>query len=87
MRKRFSEEQIVKILQECESTGSVPAASRKYNVSEQAIYRWRQKYSGMEISDVKKLKSVQSENEKLKKLVAEQALDILMLKELNSKKF
>ena len=87
MRKRFSEEQIVKILNECEASGGVSAASRKYNIAEQTIYRWRQLHGGMEVSDVKKLKGLQAENDRLKKLVADQALDISMLKELNSKKF
>jgi putative transposase len=87
MKKRFSEEQIVKILQECEACGTVATVSRKYNVAEQTIYRWKQVHGGMEVSDVKKLKSLQVENERLKKLVADQALDIVMLKEINTKKF
>lgn len=87
MKKRFSEEQIVKILQGCEAEGGIRQASRKHNVAEQTIYRWKQKYGGMEVSDVRKFKSLQVENERLKKLVADQALDIAMLKELTEKKF
>jgi len=87
MKKRYSEEQIVRILQECEASGNIRNVSRKYNLAEQTIYRWRQVYAGMEVSDVKKLKNLQTENQRLKKLVAEQALDIDMLKELNTKKF
>lgn len=86
MKKRYSEEQIVKILQECEGS-TIEAIGRKYNVAEQTIYRWKQVHGGMEVSDVKKLKSLQAENERLKKLVADQALDIVMLKEINAKKF
>ena len=87
MKKRYSEEQIVKFLQECEELNSVREVSRKYNISEQTIYRWKQVYGGMEVSDVKKMKALEVENLRLKKLVADQALDISILKELNSKKF
>ena len=86
-KKRYTEEQIVKILQECESSGNIRETARKYNVSEPAIYRWKQVYGGMEVSDVKKMKALESENSKLKKLVADLSLDILMLKEINSKKW
>ena len=86
MKKRYSEEQIVKILHECEATESIREVSRKYNISEQTIYRWRQVYGGMEVSDVKKVKALEAENLRLKKLVADQALDLAILKEINSKK-
>ena len=87
MKKRYSEEQIVKFLQECEELNSVRAVSRKYNISEQTIYRWRQVYGGMGVSEVKKLKALEAENLRLKKMVADLSLDIQILKEINSKKF
>ena len=87
MAKRFKEEEIVKILKEAEQVGNVREIIRKYNVSEQSFYRWRQKYGGMETSEVRRLKDLERENAELKKMVAEQALDIRMLKDVNSKKW
>lgn len=87
MAKRFKEEEIVKILKEAEQAGNVREVIRKYNVSEQSFYRWRQKYGGMETSEVRRLKDLERENAELKKMVAEQALDIRMLKDINSKKW
>jgi putative transposase len=87
MAKRFKEEEIVKILKEAEQVGNVREVIRKYNVSEQSFYRWRQKYGGMETSEVRRLKDLERENAELKKMVAEQALDIRMLKDINSKKW
>ena len=87
MKKRHTEEQIVKILSEVEAVGSVREVSRKHNIAEQTIYRWRQVYGGMEVSDVKKLKALETENARLKRLVADQALDIQILKDVNSKKW
>jgi len=87
MKKRFTEEQIVRILQEGEGGMSTRDVCRKHNVSEQSFYRWKSKYGGMGVSDVKRLKELERENAELKKLVAEQALDIRMLKDVNAKKF
>ena len=87
MAKRFKEEEIVKILKEAEQVGNVREVIRKYNVSEQSFYRWRQKYGGMETSEVRRLKDLERENAELKKMVAEQALDIRMLKDINTKKW
>ena len=87
MAKRFKEEEIVKILKEAEELGNVREVIRKHNVSEQSFYRWRQKYGGMETSDVRRLKDLERENAELKKMVAEQALDIRMLKDINAKKW
>ena len=87
MKKRYTEEQIVKILQEVERGGSIREVCRKHNVVEGTFYRWRQVYGGMEVSDVRELKNLKLENSRLKKLVAEQALENAMLKELNSKKW
>ena len=87
MKKRFTEEQIVRILKEAEDGMVTRDVCRKHNVSEQSFYRWKSKYGGMEVSEVKRLKALEKENDELKRIVAEQALDIRMLKDINSKKF
>ena len=86
-RKRFTEEQIIQILQEAESGLSVTDVCRKHNCSEQSFYRWKAKYGGMEVSEAKRLKELERENAELKRMVADQALDIRMLKDVNSKKW
>lgn len=85
--KRYSEEQIVRILKEVEKGKPVAVVCREHGVSEQSVYRWRTKFGGMEVSDVQRLKQLEDENGRLKKLVADQALDIQLLKEINSKKW
>jgi putative transposase len=85
MRKRFTEEQIIKVVKELESGQGADNLARKYGVHVGTIYSWRSKFGGMEISDAKRLRSLEQENGRLKKLVAEQALDIQILKEVNSK--
>ena len=87
MAKRFKEEEIVKILREAEELGNIRDVIRKYNVSEQSFYRWRNKFGGMQTSEVRRLKELERENGELKKMVAEQALDIRMLKDVNAKKW
>ena len=84
---RFSETQIIRILQEAEAGVAVADLCRKHNCSEQSFYRWKAKYGGMEVSDAKRLKDLERENAELKKMVAEQALDIRMLKDVNSRKW
>lgn len=86
-KKRFSEEQIIRILKEEEGAGSIRDICRKHNVTEQTFYRWRNKYGGMEVSEARRLKELERENGQLKKLVADQALEVQMLKDLNSKKW
>ena len=86
-RKRFSEEQIIRILKEGEALGNVREACRQHNITEQTYYRWRNKFGGMEVSDAKRLKSLEKENSELKKLVAELTLDNRMLKDVVSKKW
>ncbi len=85
--KRFTEEQIIRILQEAEAGLSVADVCRKHNCSEQSFYRWKAKFGGMDVSDAKRLRELERENTELKNIVADQALDIRMLRDVNSKKW
>ncbi len=87
MKKRFTEEQIVRVLQAAEAGMSAQDVCRKHHVSEQWFYRWKAKYGGMGVSEVKRLRELERENAELKKIVAEQALDMRMLKDVNAKTF
>jgi putative transposase len=84
---RYKEEQIIRILKEVESGISVTEVCRKYGVSEQTVYRWRNKYGGLETSELQRLGELEAENSRLKRIVAQQALDIDVLKEVVSKKW
>jgi putative transposase len=86
MKKRFSEEQIIQILREAETYGSNLEVCRKYGFSEQTFYHWRRKYQGLRVPELQRLKLLESENAKLKRVVAEQALAIQGLQELLTKK-
>ncbi len=85
--KRFKEEQIIRILQEVEDGKPVAQVCREQGVSEQSVYRWRQRYGGMDIGELRRLKQLEDENRRLRSIVAEQAVDIQILKEVNSKKW
>ena len=87
MKKRFTEEQIIKILEEGRTDIKVADLCRRHGISEATYYLWKNKYSGMNVSDAKKLKALEAENTKLKRLVADQQLDILVLKDIISKKW
>ena len=86
-RKRYSEEQIIQVLKEAETTGNVREACRKHNVTEQTFYRWRQKFGGMDVSEAKRLRALEKENDELKKIVADLTLDLRMLKDVNERKW
>lgn len=85
--KRFTEEQIIRILQEAEAGLSVADVCRKHSCSEQSFYRWKAKFGGMEVSEAKRLRELERENTELKRIVADQVLDIRMLKDVNAKKW
>ena len=78
--KRFSEEQIIGILKDAEGGTPVPELLRKHGIVQGTFYRWKAKYGGLELSEAKRLKQLEEENRRLKRLVADQALDIQMLK-------
>jgi putative transposase len=84
-RKRYTEEQIIAVLKEGQAGVSTAELSRKHGVSDATIYKWKAKYSGMEVSDVRKMRQLEDENRRLKQMVANQALDIEALKAINSK--
>ena len=84
---RYCEEQIIRILKEVEMGTAVAEVCRKHGVAEQTVYRWRNKYGGLEPSELQRLRALEAENSRLKRIVAQQALDIDVLKEVVSKKW
>jgi len=86
-RKRFSEEQIIGILKEHEAGIPVSDLCRKHGVSDASIYKWKARYGGLDVSEAKRLKQLEDENSKLKKLLAEAMLDNAMLRDIATKKF
>jgi len=87
MKKRFSEEQIIQVLQEQESGHPTAEVCRRHGISQGTFYKWKAKYGGMEVSDAKKLRALEAENARLKRLVADLSLDNAILKDVNSKKW
>ncbi|TWB53166.1 putative transposase [Rhizobium sp. ERR 922] len=85
-KQRFTEEQIIAVLKEQEAGAKAADLCRKHGISEATFYNWKAKYGGMEVSEAKRLKALEDENTRLKKLLAEQMLDAAALRELLAKK-
>jgi putative transposase len=86
-RIRFTEEQIIALLREHEAGAKTADLARKHGISAATLYNWKAKYGGMDVSDAKRLRALEDENRKLKKLLAESMLDQAALKELLTKKW
>ena len=86
-RSRFSEEQIIGILREQEQGLKTSEVCRRHGISETTFYKWKAKFGGLEISDARRLKALEAENTRLKKLLADQMLDNAVLRDLNAKKW
>lgn len=86
-RKRFTEEQIIGVLKEAEAGVKTGDLARRHGISEATIYNWKAKYGGMEVSEAKRLRSLEDENPKLKRLLADAMLDNAALKDLLTKKW
>ena len=86
-KSRYKEEQIIAVLKEVDAGAKLQDVVRRLGISEQTYYRWKSKFGGMEVSDAKKLRSLEDENRRLKQMVADQALDIQALKAVVSKKW
>jgi putative transposase len=86
-RSRFSDEQIIGILKEQESGAVTADVCRRHGISEATFYKWKAKFGGLEVTEAKRLRTLEDENAKLKKLLAEAMLDIAVLKDISSKKW
>jgi putative transposase len=86
-RSRFTEEQVIGVLREQEAGQKTADVCRRHGISEATFYKWKSKYGGMDVSDARRLKGLETENAQLKKLLAETMLDNAMLKDINSKKW
>jgi putative transposase len=86
-RSRFKDEQIIAILREQEAGAATADVCRKHGISSGTFYKWKAKYGGLDVSDARRLKALEDENSKLKKLLAETMLDIAILKDINSRKW
>lgn len=86
-RSRFTEEQIIGVLKEHQAGLSAAELCRKHGISDATFYNWRSKYGGMEVSEAKRLKQLEDENAKLKRLLAERMMDVATLREMLGKNF
>jgi putative transposase len=86
-KSRFSEEQIINILREADGGQAVQAVCARHNVSTAPFYSWIRKYGGMEVNEARRLRALEEENNRLKRSVADQAVQIQILKEVNAKKW
>ena len=86
-RSRFSEEQIISVLKEQEAGMATADVCRRHGISSATFYKWKAKYGGLEVSDARRLRSLEEENARLKRLLADAMLDNAMLKEISAKKF
>lgn len=86
-RKRFTDEQIIKALKEVDGGGVAREVCRRLGVTETTFYRWRQKFGGLEVNEAKRLRELEHENGRLKRIVADLVLDNQILKDVNSKKW
>ena len=86
-RSRYTEEQIIAILREHEAGAKTADLCRKHGISTATFFNWKAKFGGMDVSDARKLRALEDENRKLKKLLAETMLDVAMLKDITSKKW
>jgi putative transposase len=86
-RKRFTEEQIIAVLKEAEAGAKVMDLCRKHGISDATFYNWKAKYAGMTVAELRRLRELETENTKLKRIVADQALDIVALKDLLGRKW
>lgn len=84
-RKKYTEEQITQILKEAEVSNNVSDTLRKYGVNDSSYYRWKAKYGGMDSKSIQRLRELERENARLKRIVADQMLDITMLRDINPK--
>jgi putative transposase len=85
--KRFTEEQIIKVLKQAETGLPAKELCRQHGISQGTFYKWKAKFGGMDVSDAKKLRSLESENSRLKRMIADLMLDNQILKDVNSKKW
>jgi putative transposase len=86
-KSRFSDEQIVAVLHEWDAGAKVPDLVRRHGVTEQTLYRWKKKYGGLQGTEAKRLKTLEEENRQLKRLVADQALNLQVVKDLLGKRW